>query len=54
MKSRRRVESVDAKMEDSSEFPYELNATYYGALDDEANPKLGEKDFYVRRQLLYQ
>ena len=32
-------------MEDSSEFPYELNATYYGALDDEANPKLGEKRF---------
>ena len=33
------------KMEDGSEFPYELNATYYGALDDKANPKLGEKRF---------
>ncbi len=33
------------KMEDGSEFPYELNATYYGALDDKTNPKLGEKRF---------
>ena len=33
------------KMEDGSEFPYELNATYYGALANKKNPKLGEKRF---------
>jgi sucrose phosphorylase len=33
------------KMEDGSEFPYELNATFYGALSNKKNPKLGEKRF---------
>jgi sucrose phosphorylase len=33
------------KMEDGSEFPYEINATYYGALANKKNPKLGEKRF---------
>ena len=33
------------KMEDGSEFPYELNATYYGALKGNTDPKLGEKRF---------
>ena len=33
------------KMEDDSEFPYELNATFYGALSNKENPKLGEKRF---------
>ena len=33
------------KMEDGSEFPYELNATFYGALSDTKNPKIGEKRF---------
>ena len=33
------------KMEDGSEFPYELNTTYYGALADHADQKIGEKRF---------
>ena len=33
------------KMEDGSEFPYELNATYYGALSDKADQGVGEKRF---------
>jgi sucrose phosphorylase len=33
------------KMEDGSEFPYELNATFYGALSDKQNEKLGDARF---------
>jgi sucrose phosphorylase len=33
------------KMEDGSEFPYELNATFYGALSNKKNTNLGEKRF---------
>jgi len=33
------------KMEDGSEFPYELNATYYGALSGKADQEIGEKRF---------
>ena len=33
------------KLEDGSEFPYELNATYYGALSHKKDPELGKKRF---------
>ena len=33
------------KLEDGSEFPYELNATYYGALSHKNDPELGSKRF---------
>lgn len=33
------------KMEDGSEFPYELNTTYYGALSDRKDFELGKKRF---------
>lgn len=33
------------KLEDGSEFPYELNATFYGALSDKKNEKLGDTRF---------
>jgi glycosidase len=33
------------KLEDGSEFPYELNATYYGALSHKKDPELGKKMF---------
>jgi len=33
------------KLEDGSEFPYELNATYYGALSHKKDPEIGKKRF---------
>ena len=33
------------KLEDGSEFPYELNATYYGALSHKKDPGIGKKRF---------
>ena len=33
------------KMEDGTEFPYELNTTYYGALSDKKDFELGKKRF---------
>jgi sucrose phosphorylase len=33
------------KLEDGSEFPYELNATYYGALSHKKDPEFGKKRF---------
>ena len=33
------------KLEDGSEVPYELNATYYGALSHKKDPELGKKRF---------